>query len=92
MSLESAKHAMLICHGYIFICLTLSPAVQVEDVYFPKERASGRRRPFCFVTFASQKVLIFAVMPHTKLTTVFSTRRHWTIPLVCERLFCFILL
>ena len=32
--------------------------IQVEDVYFPKERSSGRRRPFCFVTFASQKVLI----------------------------------
>ncbi|KAL0042907.1 hypothetical protein WJX79_003293 [Trebouxia sp. C0005] len=34
---------------------------KVEDVYFPKERASGRRRPFCFVTFASQKAAEKAV-------------------------------
>ena len=39
----------------------LSLVLQVEDVYFPKERATGRRRPFCFVTFASQKVL-FSVL------------------------------
>lgn len=34
---------------------------KVEDVYFPKERASGRRRPFCFVTFALQKAAENAV-------------------------------
>ncbi|KAL3141690.1 hypothetical protein ABBQ32_004377 [Trebouxia sp. C0010 RCD-2024] len=34
---------------------------KVEDVYFPKERATGRRRPFCFVTFALQKAAEKAV-------------------------------
>ena len=40
--------------------LMLSWVLQVEDVYFPKERATGRRRPFCFVTFASQKVFFIS--------------------------------
>ena len=39
------------------LLLMLKWVFQVEDVYFPKERATGRRRPFCFVTFASQQVL-----------------------------------
>lgn len=34
---------------------------KVEDVYFPREKASGRRRPFCFVTFASRKAAEKAV-------------------------------
>ena len=44
----------------IYILLVRSHQVslscQVEDVYFPKERGTGRRRPFCFVTFTSLKV------------------------------------
>lgn len=36
--------------------MKLSLCCQVEDVYFPKERGTGRRRPFCFVTFTSLKV------------------------------------
>lgn len=39
---------------------------KVEDVYFPKERVSGRRRPFCFVTFASQKAAEKAVAQSTR--------------------------
>ena len=30
--------------------------VQVVDVYFPKDRATNRRKNFCFVTFATQQV------------------------------------
>lgn len=32
------------------------PGVQVVDVYFPKDRATNRRKNFCFVTFATQQV------------------------------------
>jgi hypothetical protein len=28
---------------------------QVVDVYFPKDRATNRRKNFCFVTFATQQ-------------------------------------
>ena len=29
--------------------------MQVVDVYFPKDRATNRRKNFCFVTFATQQ-------------------------------------
>ena len=49
----------------LLLYMKLKMVLQVEDVYFPKERATGRRRPFCFVTFALQKVL-----SHCMLTDV----------------------
>jgi hypothetical protein len=34
---------------------------QVEDVYFPKDKSTGKRRPFCFVTFDTLKAAERAV-------------------------------
>ena len=35
--------------------------LQVVDVYFPKDRATNRRKNFCFVTFATQQVNGYAL-------------------------------
>jgi hypothetical protein len=34
---------------------TRQRGLQVVDVYFPKDRATNRRKNFCFVTFATQQ-------------------------------------
>jgi len=43
---------------------------QVEDVYFPKERATRRCRPFCFVTFDSHQAAERAVAESNRVIEV----------------------